>query len=145
MAWNGPAALVASALERLEIIADTYLSVATPVQVAAGRLLALGAGVRRQIADRIARNLAALQSAAAAAPACRVLLPEAGWSAVVQAPAVGGDDDLALRLLDEADVLVHPGYFFDFPRDGFLVVSLLVGPAEFQAAAARLFQVLGRL
>lgn len=145
MALNGPRALVSGALERLEVIADTYLSVSTPVQVAAGRLLELGAGVRRQIADRVLQNDRVLRELAATAPSCRVLPAEGGWSAVVQVPAVLGDEDLVLRLLDRADVLVHPGYFFDFPREGFLVLSLLAAPAAFRTAVTRLFGELGRL
>ena len=130
MALGGPPPLVAAALDRLEIVADTYLSVSTPVQVAAPDLLERGAALRAAITDRVLLNDAALRRAAAAHPSCTVLPVEAGWTAVVRVPAVVDDEALAMTLLERADVLVHPGYFFDFAREGFLVVSLLVEPGR---------------
>jgi len=145
MALGGPAPLVSGALARLEIVADTYLSVSTMVQVAAPALLESGAAVRAQIADRVLLNDAVLRRIADGHPACRVLPAEAGWTVVVQVPAVMDDEQLAIALLETANVLVHPGYFFDFPRDGFLVISLLVEPTAFRAGVERLFDALGRL
>jgi alanine-synthesizing transaminase len=142
MAISGPDALVGPALQRLEIIADTYLSVATPVQVAAARLLEHGAVVRRQIADRVLLNYRVLRTLASEHPAWRVLPAEGGWSAVVQAPAIASDDARAVTLVRERGVLVHPGYYFDFDRDGFFVVSLLVRPDEFRAGASRMFEIM---
>jgi aspartate/methionine/tyrosine aminotransferase len=144
MAFGGPAALVSAAMERVEIVGDTYLSVSTPVQVAVPSLLERGAAVRAQIADRVLRNDAELRRVAEDHPACRVLPVEGGWSAVVQVPAIEDDERTALALLERADVLVHPGYFFDFPRDGFLVVSLIVEPGAFAAAVRRLFAAIAR-
>ncbi len=145
MAVDGPESIVAETMQRLEIIADTYLSAATPVQVAAARLLELGAQVREQIADRVLLNYEMFCSLAAKHPALRVLPAEGGWSAVVQAPAVMSDEARALSLVRDAGVLVHPGYFFDFDRDGYFVVSLLVQPGEFRAGASRMFETMDRL
>jgi hypothetical protein len=144
MAFAGPDRLVETALHRLEIIADTYLSVGTPVQVAAARLLERGACVRRQIADRVLLNYRALRTLAARHPACRVLPAEGGWSAVVQAPAMVPDEDRAIALARERGVLVHPGYFFEFDRDGFFVVSLLVQPDDFRAGVSRMLETFDR-
>lgn len=138
IAMAGPEALVAAARERLELIADTYLSVSTPVQLALGALLAAGASRRAEVRSRLATNLTALRRAAAAYPACRALPVEGGWSAVVQVPATRSEEALVLELLEEDGVLVHPGYFFDFPREAFVVLSLLVDPGEFARGVERL-------
>ena len=140
IAVGGPAPLVAAAIERLELICDTYLAVATPVQQAAARLLTAGAPVRRQIADRVRHNYAALQAAASAVPACRVLRADAGWYAVMQVPALESEDDLVVRLLTNDGVLTHPGYFFDFPRECYVIVSLLPPPEEFAEGAGRVLR-----
>jgi len=140
---TGPAMLVSEAMERLETIADTYLSVATPVQAAACELLAEGAAVRSQIQARIAANLDRLRTAAAANPACSVLPPDAGWYAVVQVPNLKSEEAIVLDLLDGSGVLVHPGYFFDFAREAFLVVSLLPEQDTFSRAVETLFGRIG--
>lgn len=148
LAWiaaGGPDALVEPALARLEVIADTYLSVSTPVQVAAAALMAQGAAVRAQIQQRIATNLQVLADAVRAHPALTLLAPEGGWSAVLQVPATRPEDELVLALLEEIDVLVHPGYFFDFEREAFLVISLLPAPGRFADAVLRLCQRLDPL
>jgi alanine-synthesizing transaminase len=144
MAIDGPVEVVLPAMQRLEIIADTYLSAATPVQIALSRLLDLGSRVRQQVADRVLLNYGVLRRLADDHPAVRVLRAEGGWSAVVQAPAVMPDDVRAIALARDAGVLVHPGYFFDFSRDGYFVVSLLVRPEEFRAGASRMFPALNR-
>ena len=144
MAIRGPEELLAGAVKRLEVIADTYLSAATPVQVAASRLLAEGATVRQQIADRVLLNYTVLRSLAADHPAVRALPAEGGWSAVVQAPAFMSDEARAIALARDAGVLVHPGYFFDFDRDGYFVVSLLARPDDFRAGASRMFHEMDR-
>jgi aspartate/methionine/tyrosine aminotransferase len=135
--FGGPEARVRDLLQAYEVIADTYLSVSTPVQVAAPSLFGRGAGIRAQIAARLARNLAALRAAAAAAPAVTVLPVEGGWSAVIRVPAIGGEEALVLDLLTSDHVLVHPGFFFDFEREAFLVLSLLVDPDAFDRGVAR--------
>ena len=140
VAWiavNGPDALVAEALAGLEIVADTFLSVSTPAQVALPRLLMHGAVVRHAIRERTARNLSALTAAVAAAPAVTLLPPAGGWCAVLQVPSLVSEEALVLALLEHDGVLVQPGYFFDFPREAFVVVSLLVDPGVFDPAIAR--------
>jgi alanine-synthesizing transaminase len=138
IAITGPDVAKQEARERLEFIADTYLSVSTPVQVAAARLLEAGAAVRAAIQARIAANLATLSGIVATTPSCRLLTPDGGWSAVLQVPSFSSEEDLVLDLLADDDLLVHPGFFFDFPRESFLIVSLLTAPSDFQAAAFRL-------
>ncbi len=135
--FGGPAAKVDEAIAAYEIVADTYLSVATPVQAAAAELIEGGAAIRAQIQARVKRNLESLRTHANAFPAVAVLPVEGGWSAVLQVPAVGSEESLILALLDRDEVLVHPGYFFDFPREAFIVISLLVEPALFDTAIAR--------
>jgi alanine-synthesizing transaminase len=141
---SGPEALVSAALERLETICDSYLSVSTPVQVALSDLLKNGAVVRAQIQKRVRDNFATLRQSAAAHPSCSVLPAEAGWYAVVQIPAVKSEETFVVELLDRAGVLVHPGYFFDFEREAFLVLSLLREPASFSSAISRLFSEIER-
>jgi alanine-synthesizing transaminase len=126
-----------AALAGLELIADTFLSVGTPVQVAAASLLERGAGVRRAIHARVRANLAEARRIAAAHPACSLLPVEGGWSAVVRVPATRGEETLVLDLLARERVLAHPGYFFDFEHEAFLIVSLLVPEREFADAFAR--------
>jgi alanine-synthesizing transaminase len=143
IAVGGPAELVADALERLEIICDAYLSVSTPVQIAAPDLLNAGAAIRTQIQERVRGNWAQLAALASANPACAVLPAEAGWYAVVQVPAIASEDTIVLDLLERAGVLVHPGYFFDFEREAFLVISLLPEPPGFACAVQALFAQAG--
>lgn len=135
--FGGPSDRVDETLAAYEIVADTYLSVATPVQAAAADLIESGATIRAQILARITRNLESLRRQAAAFPSINVLPVEGGWSAVVQVPAVASEESLIISLLDKDDVLVHPGYFFDFAREAFVVVSLLVEPAAFDLGVAR--------
>ncbi len=143
LAWiavHGPAPFVDRALARLEVIADTYLSVSTPVQLAAGALLAAGADLRPRVQQRLETNRAALAREVASVPACRLLPVEGGWSAVLEVPAARGEEALAVTLVEDDGVLVHPGYFFDFPREAYLVVSLLPRPDEFLEGARRLLR-----
>lgn len=141
MVVDGPDPWAGEAIERLSVINDAYLSVSTPVQVAASRLIDAGRGIRESIAARTAANLRALTDALAGHPSVTLLEPEAGWSAVLQVPATHSEEALVLRLIEEAQVVVHPGYFFDFPREAFLVVSLLPEPAVFREAIGRLLGV----
>jgi aspartate/methionine/tyrosine aminotransferase len=143
LAWivaGGPAAARDDALAALELVADSYLSVATPVQMAAPQLFRAGASVRTAIQQRIWRNLDALRDAARAFPACEVLRTEGGWSAVVRVPATRREETLVVDLVEHERILVHPGYFFDFPREAYLVVGLLPPPAIFSDACARLLR-----
>lgn len=137
IAFGGPAQEVQPLVGAFEVIADTYLSVSTPVQVALPHLLARGADVRRQIQGRVADNLARLRAAVQAIPEISLIEPEAGWSAVLHVPRYRSEESLVLELLTHDHVLVHPGFFFDFDREAFVVVSLLVPPDEFEEGIAR--------
>jgi alanine-synthesizing transaminase len=139
MVLNGPADRTTEVLERLEIICDTYLSVSTPVQVAAPGLIEAGRQVRHDILERLRANAAALTRAGSCHPSIEILPVEGGWYAVLRVPATRSEDDLVLELLDADNVLVHPGYFFDFPREAFVVISLLPPPDVFEAGVHRLF------
>ena len=139
IAASGPSLQLRAALMRLELIADTYLSVSTPVQIAAAHLLNAGASVREQIRRRVLQNYHTLRQLVNTCSACQVLRAEGGWSAVVRIPHTMPEDERAIWLLEDHHVLVHPGYFFDFPRDGYVVISLLPRPDIFRAAAGRLF------
>ena len=130
-AFDGPADKVAALMAPLELIADTYLSVSTPVQVALPDLLTRGADVREQIRQRIVANLRTLSQAVAETPSVTLLDTEAGWSAVLQVPGYRSEESLVLELLTHDHVLVHPGFFFDFEREAYLVVSLLTPPDRF--------------
>jgi aspartate/methionine/tyrosine aminotransferase len=136
----GPDRVVSAALDRLELICDTYLSVSTPAQVAAAGLLARGAPVRAQIASRVVANYRQLIDRVSATPACRVLKSEGGWYAVVQVPTVQPEEELVLTLLRDDHVLTHPGYFFDFPHESYLVVSLLPPETAFVTGIGRVMR-----
>ena len=135
---SGPEKMVSPALERLEIICDTYLSVSTPVQMAASQLIASGSAVRDAIRQRVLQNYRELERAAAAHPSITVVPPEGGWSAVVQVPETVGEEALALQLLRDAHVVVHPGYFFDMSSGAHIVISLLPPPNLFAAAVTKI-------
>jgi len=146
LAWiaaAGPDRLIDPALGRLELICDTYLSVSTPVQLAASELLERGANVRDQIRRRVSANYERLLQKAASLPACRVLATEGGWSAVLEVPSVYPEEALVVDLLQHDNVLVHPGYFFDFLHESYLVVSLLVAEAQFADGIERVLRRVG--
>jgi alanine-synthesizing transaminase len=126
-----------AALDRLELIADTYLSVATPVQIALPRLLAASAAVRAQITKRTQANLALMKSAA------HPMHVEGGWYAILQVPRTKSEEEWALQLLDRRDVLVQPGYYFDFESEAFLVLSLLTPSEIFAEGLKRVLEQLG--
>jgi len=148
LAWivvGGEDAWAAEALRRLEFIADQYLSVATPVQLALGELLRRGHAVRGEILSRCRRNLAALENALRSAPALTCDAPQAGWSAVLRYPAVVDEERLVLDLLERDGVAVQPGHWFGFDAEGFLVLSLLPEPAVFDGGVVRLLGRIGAL
>jgi aspartate/methionine/tyrosine aminotransferase len=126
------------ALDALELIADNFLSVATPVQVALPELLVIGARIGDAIRERTRASLEALRKVLATRPHAQLLPVEGGWSAVIRVPQLGTDEEFALRALEEHDVVVHPGYFFDFERDGYFVVSLLTPPAVLEEGISRI-------
>lgn len=135
IAASGPADLVGEALRRLEIVSDTYLSVNTPVQLALPRLLGLRDRIRVPLMDRLAANRAALEGAVRGS-AASLLAADGGWSAVVRVPRHPGEEERVLRLIAHHGLLAHPGFFFDFPGEAYLVVSLLGPEADLARAAA---------
>ena len=127
---GGPAGERRRAIEALELVADSYLSVSTPVQRALPEILEVAPRIRSAILDRLLTNLAALRGALAGS-GVELLEPQGGWSAVIRVCDPRPDEELALEILDRAGVLVHPGYFFDFATDDYLVLSLLPEPERF--------------
>lgn len=138
IAVSGPQRAAEEALARLEIIADTYLSVGTPVQRALPQLLASRHAIQRQIMTRTMENLRILDERLTTQPLCSRLQVDAGWSAVIRIPGIKSDEEWAIDLLGEDGVLVHPGHFFNFATEGYLVVSLLPLPAAFDEGISRL-------
>jgi alanine-synthesizing transaminase len=146
LAWvaiTGPKDLTAPATARLEIIADTYLSMNAPVQLAAQVLLEQRKQVQPVLLDRLRVNLGELDRQLTATPSCTRFSVEGGWYAVLRVPAVQGDEELAIDLLRKMAVAVHPGHFYDFPSEGHLVLSLITEPDTFREGIARLLQVVG--
>jgi aspartate/methionine/tyrosine aminotransferase len=146
LAWiviGGPEQLAASALARLEVIADTYLSMNAPVQLAAPTLLAQRQSINRQLMTRTRANLSELDRQLAATPTCSRLQVEGGWYIVVRVPVIRSDEELAIALLEQHNLLVQPGYFYDFASDGYLVLSLITPEAEFKEGVRRLLQFVG--
>lgn len=138
----GPEPELRQALERLEVIADTFLSMNAPVQCALPTWLAEREGIQRQIGERLRWNLEALDGEVAGTAVSRLEV-EAGWYAVLRVPALEQDEDLAVRLVREHGVEVHPGHFFGFGDSGWLVVSLLALEEDFRygvEAIARVFR-----
>jgi alanine-synthesizing transaminase len=141
LAWtvvSGPEAIVQTAVDRLEIIADTYLSPSTPVQLALPKFLSLHHELQAQLRQRIAANLSALDAMLRESKSLTRLDREGGWYALLRVPVTATDDDISVALLEHCSVLVHPGHFFNFSRDGFLVLSLISPENEFREGARRL-------
>ena len=138
----GEPAPVAGAVHGLEILLDFYLSVSTPVQHALARLMTLRPMIQRQITERLRRNEQQLRqwvADGAAGPAhIQVLNREGGWYAVVAFSDAVSDETRVLQLLEKSDTLVHPGYFYEFGKEGFVVLSLLPQPEVFQTGIERL-------
>jgi alanine-synthesizing transaminase len=141
LAWiavSGPLQLKNDALARLEVIADSYLSVGTPVQLASPALLATRISFQAQVLDRIRANLRELAGQLSVHSACNRLASDGGWSVVLRVPAVQSDEDLAFALLAQRGVHVHPGHFYDFAQPGHMVASLIVPEQEFAEGIRRL-------
>jgi len=144
-AWvvtSGPQDLKREALARLEVIADTYLSMNAPVQLAMPSFLWQRRAFQGQLMARVRRNLAELDRQLASQKVCSRLEIEGGWYAVLRVPAIRPDEELALSLLNEKGVYVHPGHFYDFPQDGFLVVSLITKECDVSQGLAGLLNAL---
>jgi len=147
VAWiavSGTQTDVDEALARLEVIADTYLSMNAPIQWATPVLLGQRRSIQKQMLDRVLGNVAELDRQLAAQKSCQRLSVEGGWYAVLRVPVTQSDEDLAIALLRQESVLVHPGHFYDFPSDGFLVLSLITGKEEFAEGVDRILKVLNR-
>ena len=125
LATSGPLDEAAAAMARLEVIADTYLSMNAPVQWAVARLLEQRHSIQRQLLARMHANLAELDRQLAVQKSCELLCVEGGWYAVLRVPVTRPDEELCIELLRRESVLVHPGHFYDFPSDGYLVLSLI--------------------
>ncbi len=135
---NGPASLKQRALERLEFVSDSFLSVGTPVQEALPALMACRAAVQRAILERLELNRSFLTSLLQPESAVSLVPAQAGWYQVLRVPLVAPEESLAVALLEQERVLVHPGFLFDFPREGHFVASLLVQPDRWRAGVRRL-------
>ena len=145
-AWlvvSGPGNLKADAAGRLEVIADTYLSANAPVQLAMPEFIEQRHSFQEQLLHRVRGNLGDLDRHVAGQRACSRLAVEGGWYAVLRVPAIQADEELALELLTSKNVYVHPGHFYDFPSDGFLVVSLITPEAIFSKGITAVFELLG--
>ncbi len=142
-AWivvSGPQELRRQALERLEVIADTFLSMNAPVQLAAPVFFQSGRQFQEQLMGRIGRNLAELDRQLATQTMCRRLHVEGGWYAVIRVPVTRTDEELAIELLEQESVLAHPGHFYDFPGEGYLVLSLIAPPEQFAEGIRRVLR-----
>ncbi len=140
VAWvavSGPEAEVDAAMSRLEVIADTYLSMNAPMQWAMPVLLQQRHGIQKQLLERVVANLAELDRQLAGQKTCQRLSVEGGWYAVLRVPATKSDEDWAIELLRAKSVLVHPGHFYDFPGDGHLILSLITPGEEFAEGLRR--------
>ena len=140
-AWliaSGPEPWKSEALARIEVIADTYLSVNVPVQLAIPKFLEQRHGFQKQVMSRVRRNLEELDRQLGMQKACSRLRVEGGWCAAVRVPATRSDEDLAIELLNAHGVCVHPGHFYDFASEGTLIVSLLTPEGLFAEGSKRL-------
>lgn len=145
LAWivtSGPEEKATAAMGRLEVIADTYLSMNAPIQLAAPVLLDQRKSVQPLLIDRLRTNREELDRQLTKQKTCERLDVQGGWYAILRVPVKGTDEDLAIRLLKESSVLVHPGHFYDFPSDGYLVVSLITLPGVFREGMERVLEAL---
>lgn len=138
LAVSGPEERKREALARLEMIADTYLSLNTPIQMAAPWFLQQRSAFQQQVIARVRRNLAELDAQLAGKKQIDRLEVEAGWYAVLRVPATRPDEELAIELLEKHDVYLHPGHFYDFPGEGYLVISLITPEQDFSEGLRRL-------
>ncbi len=141
LAWlivSGPEPLLSDALARLEIIADTFLSVSAPLAHALPRLLETHRTIQPQIVERVCGNLSRLDAQLAKESPVSRLKVEGGWYAVLRLPRTLSDEEWAVRLVRDDGVLAHPGHFYEFASDGYLVVSLIPRPDIFEEGVARI-------
>lgn len=138
IAVSGPKNGNREAIHRLEVIADTFLSASTPIQLALPELLATRHRFQSQLKQRLRSNLAEIDRQLASTPACSRLIVEAGWYVVVRVPATRSDEDLAIELIEQEGVLVESGHFFEFPSDGYLILSLMTPERDFAEGVKRI-------
>ena len=127
-------------MERLEVVADTYLSMNAPLQWAMPTLLEQRREIQWQLLDRVQANFLELDRQLASQKTCDRLSVEGGWYAILRVPVTQSDEDLAVELLRNASVLVHPGHFYDFSTDGYLIVSLITPLEDFRAGITQVLQ-----
>ena len=139
---SGPSAEVEAAQARLEVIADTFLSMNAPIQWAVPALLEQRESIQRQLLERVLANLAELDRQLSAQKTFQRLNVEGGWYTVLRVPVTQTDEELAVDLLRRKSVLVHPGHFYDFPSDGYLVLSLITPTEEFVEGIGRVLELL---
>jgi hypothetical protein len=137
---SGPQQLVSNSLARLDVIADTYLSMNAPVQQALPALLDSRIGFQQQLSARLRKNLQELDRQLALQHHCKRLVVEGGWYATLRVPVTQSDEDLSIALMENASVLVHPGHFFDFEQDGFLILSLMTPEDVFKDGLTRILK-----
>ena len=145
VAWivtSGPRDAVMSAMGRLEIVADTYLSMNTPLQLAIPVLLEQRNAIQLQLQERVRTNRCELDRQLAVRSSSRRLDVEGGWYAVLRVPVTRSDEELAIELLQNKSVLVHPGHFYDFVQEGYLVLSLIAPPEKFREGSRRIIEFL---
>jgi aspartate/methionine/tyrosine aminotransferase len=143
-AWlivSGPEPSKAQALARIEVLADTYLSMNAPIQWALPALLGLRRQFQVQLMVRVRENLAELDRQLAGQKACSRLEVEGGWNAVIRVPATHSDEELSIELLATKGLYAHPGYFYEFPSYGHLVVTLISAEAAFAKGIRLLFSM----
>jgi alanine-synthesizing transaminase len=137
LAVSGPEEMKREALTRLEMIADTYLSLNAPIQLASPVLLQQRGSFQQQLMDRVRKNLAHLDIQLAKEKKVNRLKVEGGWYAVLRIPATRSDEEFAIDLLEKHDVYLHPGHFYDFSGDGYLVISLITPEQDFNEGLSR--------
>jgi len=141
IATTGPRTQAEEAMARLEVIADTYLSMNAPIQWAVPVLMAQRKSIRQQLLSRLRGNLGELDRQLAAQKTCQRLRVEGGWYAVLRVPVTQSDEELAIALVRKKHVLVHPGHFYDFVSDGYLVLSLITPEKDFMQGLERALEL----
>ena len=144
VATSGPKDKMKAALARLEVIADTYLSMSAPIQLATPVLLHQRKNIQPRLLDRLRRNLEELDGQLARQKTCQRLQAEGGWYSVLRVPVTQSDEALAIDVLRELSVLVHPGHFYDFPGEGYLILGLITPPDVFREGIGRVLGMLNR-
>lgn len=127
---------------RLEIISDTFLSLSSPLQLATPTLLEQRKHIQPLLLDRLRANLEELDRQLAHGGSCKRLDSEGGWYAVLRVPVTQSDEELAVKILRGCAVLVHPGHFYDFPQDGYLVLSLITPTDHFREGVRRILEII---